>query len=301
MLIVALDPVLVVQGRAAMTETMAAMLLALGLAGLADGRLSGCVLGGALFGLLGLCRPSLLPGVALVGFGASMVPDQVAWSRRLLRLVLLGASCALVMSPWVIRNQIVLGSPILASTHGGFTLAMANDPRYYAEVVEGPADAIWAGPSLQAWFERAERLTQGLSEPEADAKLRRIAWEAIRAEPVGFVRAAWYKLGRFWAIRPSSTVYPQMICLVVAAWTVPLWILLVVGLLERRWWSWPGLAAPLLILALSLVHAVYWTDLRMRAPIVPAIALIAGSGLRRIWDLVESRRIGRSEPMGPRS
>ena len=36
-------------------------------------------------------------------------------------------------------------------------------------------------------------------------------------------------------------------------------------------------AAPLAILGLTIVHAFYWTDLRMRAPIVPAIALVAAS------------------------
>src|SRR5262249_22274687 len=36
-------------------------------------------------------------------------------------------------------------------------------------------------------------------------------------------------------------------------------------------------AAPMLVIGLTLVHAVFWTDLRMRAPIVPAIALIAAA------------------------
>ena len=31
----------------------------------------------------------------------------------------------------------------------------------------------------------------------------------------------------------------------------------------------------LIVAGLTLVHSVFWTDLRMRAPIVPAIALIA--------------------------
>ena len=30
-----------------------------------------------------------------------------------------------------------------------------------------------------------------------------------------------------------------------------------------------------MILGLTAVHSLYWTDLRMRAPIVPAIALVA--------------------------
>ena len=35
----------------------------------------------------------------------------------------------------------------------------------------------------------------------------------------------------------------------------------------------------LLILNFTLVHLVYWSNMRMRAPLVPLIALIAARGL----------------------
>ena len=37
----------------------------------------------------------------------------------------------------------------------------------------------------------------------------------------------------------------------------------------------------MLVIGLTVVHAFYWTDLRMRAPIVPALALIAAGGCGR--------------------
>ena len=63
----------------------------------------------------------------------------------------------------------------------------------------------------------------------------------------------------------------------MAVWTLPLWIALGLGLARRSLWRWPQIAAPLLVAGLSLVHTAFWTDLRMRAPIVPAIALVAAS------------------------
>ncbi len=33
------------------------------------------------------------------------------------------------------------------------------------------------------------------------------------------------------------------------------------------------------IVTLTLIHSVYWTDLRMRAPLVPALALLAATGV----------------------
>ncbi|MBV8316781.1 MAG: hypothetical protein JOZ53_17725, partial [Planctomycetaceae bacterium] len=87
--------------------------------------------------------------------------------------------------------------------------------------------------------------------------------------------AALARLRRFWGVAPSDAVYPRKLRLATAAWTIPLWIALVLGLSRRASWRWPKVAAPALLLALSAVHSVFWTDLRMRAPLVPVIALIA--------------------------
>lgn len=43
------------------------------------------------------------------------------------------------------------------------------------------------------------------------------------------------------------------------------------------WWF-------LLALSFTAVHAVYWTDMRMRAPLMPGVAVAAAAG---IWAMVE--------------
>jgi hypothetical protein len=48
--------------------------------------------------------------------------------------------------------------------------------------------------------------------------------------------------------------------------------------LMRPPWAW-GL---LMCLAFTAVHTVYWTDLRMRAPLIPFLGLLAGWGLARM-------------------
>ena len=37
----------------------------------------------------------------------------------------------LVLSPWAIRNQLQFGRPIVTTTHGGYTLLLANNPEFY--------------------------------------------------------------------------------------------------------------------------------------------------------------------------
>ena len=57
------------------------------------------------------------------------------------------------------------------------------------------------------------------------------------------------------------------------------WLLVIDGCLVsgRRPLAWTN--ALCVVLGLTVVHAFYWTDLRMRAPVVPALAGIAAAPL----------------------
>ena len=274
--VVAFDPVLAVQARSVMTETLAAFLIAATLAACTVAGPKGGFWGGIGFGLASLCRPSFLPAAILAGL-AGLVLGPGGPKGRLARAGWLGLATTVVLAPWAWRNERAFGEPIWTTTHGGYTLALANNPVYYADVLDGPAGSVWSGPNQAAWFEDVGRLTEGMSEPEADRLLRDEAARMLRERPGDFARASLARLGRLWGVAPSAAVYPRPSRIISATWTVPLWALLALGLLDRSSWRWPRVVAPSLLLALTLVHLAYWTDLRMRAPIVPAIALIAVS------------------------
>jgi len=272
--IVACDPVLVVQARAVMTETLSAFLLAATLAALTvDGRL-GAALGGMGFGLASLCRPSILPALILVA-GAAFVMGPGGWRRRARSAVVMVAAAVATMAPWAWRNARVLGEPVWTTTHGGYTLALANNPVYYAEVLDGPPGAVWSGPNQRRWWDDIGRETSGMTEPRVNRILLASGARMLVERPRDFARATLARLGRFWGVAPSGAVYPARLRLATALWTVPLWAALVLGSLRRDHWTWPRISALLCVAALTAVHAVFWTDMRMRAPIVPAIALIA--------------------------
>jgi 4-amino-4-deoxy-L-arabinose transferase-like glycosyltransferase len=275
--VVACDPALVVQGRSVMTETLAAFLLAAALAAVAGSTWRSAALGGLAYGLAALCRPSTLPAGGLTVVAALLARPGSA-RDRVERAGALAVATILVLVPWAWRNARELGEPVWTTTHGGYTLALANNPVYYSEVVYGPRGAVWSGGHQRAWFDRVNSQTAGMSEPEADRTLRSDALRFIAQHPVAFSHAALARLGRFWGVAPSGAVYPRWLRIATAVWTVPLWAALVLGLCRREQWAWPRVAAPMALLALSLVHAIYWTDLRMRAPLVPAIALIVAAG-----------------------
>jgi len=272
--VVALDPVLLVQGRAVMTETFAALLVAATLAGLSTRGAASPILGGVGFGLASLCRPSLLPGAALAALGA-LACGPGDRRARLGRAALLLLATTAMLAPWAWRNARALGRPVWTTTHGGYTLALANNPAYYEDVLDGPPGVVWSGPNQAAWFDSVGRTTLGMNEVEADRAMRDAAIATIRADPRRFVRASLARLGRFWGLAPSAAVYPGWLRLATAAWSAPLWVAAILGLARPGVRRWPGVVAPAIIMALTAVHTLYWTDQRMRAPLVPAIALIA--------------------------
>lgn len=277
--VAAADPVLVVQVRSLMTETLAACLLAGAAWGftLRGGR--GAAAGGLGLGLAALCRPSLLP-VALLTAAAGLVGGPIPFKDRLTWALTVLVATLAVLCPWAIRNARVLGEPVWTTTHGGYTLALANNPAYYADVLDGPPGAVWSGPNQAAWFRWVDAATAGLPELESDRLLRRAAVDLARAEPARFARATAARLGRFWGLVPASAVYPGPLRWATAAWALPVFVLAAIGAtrpVARRHGHRVAIAA---VVALTIVHAAYWTDLRMRAPLVPALALLAGAGFR---------------------
>jgi 4-amino-4-deoxy-L-arabinose transferase-like glycosyltransferase len=274
--IVAIDPVLAWQSCFIMTETFTAFLCASALAAMTLPCTRGSALGGVLLGLASLSRPSMLPGAVLVVF-AGLLVGPGGLRDRLARCGLLCLTLILVLSPWAIRNHLIFGEPVWTTTHGGYTLALANNEVYYRDVLNGPPGAVWMGHEQWLWWNSVNRDTSGMSEPQADRFLRNRVVELAIAQPLTFSRAGLKRLGRFWSLAPAVAVYSPIVRWATALWTLPLWIALVLGLGRRSLWRWPQIAAPLLVAGLSLVHALFWTDLRMRAPIVPAIALVAAS------------------------
>jgi len=273
-LVAACDPVLVWQSRSVMTETPAAFLTAASLAALCRPGWYGAVMGGLGFGLAALCRPSLLAG-AILTVTVALVVKPGAWRLRLARGGVLAVTLVMVLSPWMIRNDLVFGEPVWTTTHGGYTLALANNPVYYDEVLNGPPGRVWSGHDQWVWWDSVNRATAGMSELEADRYLRARVWKLARARPVDFGRAMLARLGHFWSVAPAASVYSGGARWATMAWTIPLWAAVCLGLVQPCLWRWPRIAAPMVAIGLTLVHVFFWTDLRMRAPIVPAIALVA--------------------------
>ncbi len=311
-LLVAIDPLLVQYTSLPMTETLCAALVAMWcwlVLEFPARRQAGDpirfwppLLHGAGLGLICLCRPGFL---AVAGIAALWMTWHIATAWRaggrrvvLRREVTAVLSCLiglmLVLGPWMVRNAIVMGKATPATTHGGYTLLLANNPVFYHEVAAQPWGTVWQGPSLHRWQVdlEAQMAAAGIrpdDEVSRDRWMYRQAWSHVRAEPGLFLRACLWRAVRFWDVAPWRM--PKGLSQILFWGTAGFYGLVSCGILiglarltRVEWITWRLLL--LLPLTLWLTHLLYWTDMRMRAPVIPILAVLAARG----FNLASVRR-----------
>ncbi|MDY0170221.1 MAG: glycosyltransferase family 39 protein [Thermoguttaceae bacterium] len=336
---VALDPILLAQSALVMSETLAALLVVLGV-WLLDRcthrpTVGNAALAGAAWGGVVLCRPGLLPFAALT---AILLPwlaatarnaemqrgskeekgkrgseeEQRRWRSAAQVFAGIVAGLAIVVGPWVVRNQVAFARPIAATTHGGYTLLLGNNPFFYEHLRSGRWFQAWDAEPFHDWWRR-QRLAAGLStsatgdsdsgvmhdaapqplsspavELQTDALAYRHAFAVIRRQPGTFAWSCLVRAGHFWSplpyrLSPDESSLRRAARYGVAAWYAAVFTLAAIGLgpvlfrengIRRSVFAWSLLAA----LALTAVHTFYWSNLRMRAPLIPLVAIAAAEG-----------------------
>ncbi len=334
-LFVGLDPILINQAVLVMTETLATLLAVVCLWQLTryshKPTLANALGAGALLGLAVLCRPTFLPWAGLLSL--VMLGTNIRWQWRLLSVAAFVFGMAVVMSPWVVRNyRAMYGQPILTTTHGGYTLLLANNDDFYDYLSEGKSDFAWQvdderirklpNDALFAMQDRAIKTLPPMSSGLAllfDARMnelfldrldRELALETIRRRPGMFAYACLVRVYYLWSPLPqrtstSESTYRALARYLTAFWYLGVYLLALVGIWKLRWrvlgtpWIW-GLT---LCLALTVIHAVYFSNLRMRAPLMPVVALLAAAAIPlsrpRCYDAPQRQKSGQVEEPGP--
>lgn len=292
--LVAVDPILLVFSAQLMTETLATFLAALALIALSRS-VTGpswpwSPLAGLLIGLCILCRPVFLTW--LVGV-AVLFPWLAMGPHRLRRLGILLAATAVTLAPWALRNYRVFGWPVISTTHGGFTLLLANNPSFYEYLRSAPWESTWDGRAtneqwVSAWqfFPMGAAHAQVPDEVANDRWAYREAFKNIRAEPAMFAYSCLARIGRLWNVLPHQTSPDEGTArrgkrYAVAVWYAFEFLLAAAGawFLRGKIFAHPWVWGMLMVLSTTAVHAFYWTDMRMRAPLAVVVALAAAHGL----------------------
>lgn len=304
----------------------------------------------------GLCRDGVMLGLVL-GLAYLCRPTFVVWAVLLIGYLMLLSTgvplrlaavlaivCGLFVGGWTLRNWRVIGHPIWATSHGGYTLLLANNPPLFDYVRDGAygeafdpepffaawrrweesdprTEAFWEfGPSSQEaiaaspdWGTRKPRRGDEVAE---DRLAQEAAKGAIARDPTGFLRACLFRWTRLLGPMPQQPTpvvnvgdearndsgksetpggrsddkgklvvgagrLPTLAVVAVTLYYVAITLLILCGLwrIGREVITPRYAAAVALVLSLLAVHTFYWCNLRMRAPAVPVLSIVAAIGL----------------------
>lgn len=241
---------------------------------------------GCWFGLAALCRPTIWA----FGILAGACVLAVALRRRLAGAnkesvprkrpaLIFGVTVLAVVSPWIIRNWVVLGHPTVMTTHGGYTILLGNNPVFYDEVVADRRQSVWSGDSLGEWQQSLEvelSAAGAVTERDRSRHLQQMAVDWIWRNPGSFFECAWLRVRRLWSPGPeNSSGIPQTISVTIRRYYQVTYLLVLAGLIRHRN-KWRNVWILLAFLAsLTLLHSVYWANARMRAPAIPVVSILA--------------------------
>ena len=320
--LVTIDPILLNQSSLVMTETMATWLAAFGLYALslweAKPSVGGAIRAGIVFGLACLCRPTFIPWLGLSA-AAMILLRFDSWKLSPLRpsaksSVALVVTAAIVISPWVLRNYLVLGVPKATTTHGGYTVLLGNNPSFYRYLRHAPRGTTWDSAELAAMWELRQYsaspndliwdLPHEVHAPpihrtefEDDAFAYSLARRYIKDEPGMFAYSCLVRVSRLWQLTPYNTSGSEstvrlLMRIVTGCWYSVLFLLAIVALLSIRTklLRSPYVWGFLLCVTFTAVHALYWSNMRMRAPLMPYVCLLAACGMSHISNRLRDRK-----------
>jgi hypothetical protein len=230
---------------------------------------------GFLLGLIGLVGNA---GLVLVVPTLFSLLYRRRPSRACIRtLLLIALSSGVVISPWLARNQNVLGAAVL-NTNGGFNLYLGNNPAAtgnFVSIADTPRGSTWEELRTTGEFRASDTLKQ-----EA------IAW--IRSHPGSFASLALKKLGLFWTVplhdgKGKTSIAEHIIRLCWAFQYLLLAGLVVASLLRRNLINEHTAVIWLALAAYTGVHMLFYVILRYREPVMPLVCVLAALSAEKLF------------------
>lgn len=223
---------------------------------------------GALFGLLALTGNAALSLVAVVALALVLTPALMA-QRVTMAMLMLSVTLA-ISSPWLVRNMLVIGAPVL-NTNGGFNLYLGNNPAatgMFVSISDTPRGPTWEALRKTGEVQASETLKQ-----EA------IAW--MRANPTEFVTLAAKKMAYFWTppFHEGKGEQSSAEKLVRILWAIQFLVLIAAAIgtvLIPRLRNRQVVLLWLAVACYTGVHVLFYVIFRYREPIMPVLAVMTG-------------------------
>jgi len=222
---------------------------------------------GVLLGLIALVGNAGLSLVSAVLFGFMYAPAR--WGKKVSLFIVTFVLAVLVAMPWALRNQHVLGAPVL-NTNGGFNLYLGNNPL---------ATGMFMSIADTPWGEKWHELRNEKGELAASETMRHEATTWIVTHPAAFFRLALRKIIYFWTPpwhegKGNLSVAEAMVRFL---WLLQFFILVGGALLSLFFLRLRPTQLGVLwtaIIAYSAVHMIFYVTFRYREPIMPLLCIL---------------------------
>jgi MFS family permease len=183
------------------------------------------ITGGALAGIAVLASPSVAPVIALLLVMGAWTFRQRMRAFPLYAALLMGVA-ALVLIPWMLRNELVLGSPIFVRSNLGLELMLSNNdlasPDYQTNFVHGLFGRYHPFANFDA---QAEEIRLGEAGFQRERMEQAKSW--IVSHPARFAQLTLERVGLFWfppMARISQTIWMGLQALLGIAGFILLWL-----------------------------------------------------------------------------
>jgi 4-amino-4-deoxy-L-arabinose transferase-like glycosyltransferase len=241
------------------------------------------ILAGTALGLAVLSRSAILVITLLVISGQTIESwHQHLKLRHTVQPALIIAGCLIViMTPWLLRNGLALGRPILGSSLASYNLYRHNHvigKNHYFRYV-GPEEAAQA---IEHLISRHPNLRGDENEAEMDLIYRSEALQIIRAHPAQYALLSAYRFFPLWfdwkiaeAYGRSTNRYAYLIMVLQAM----LLLLALVGIKKMGSLTWPLWGS---ILIISLAYMAVDARLLYLMPVMPLVISLSARGASKL-------------------
>lgn len=234
-----------------------------------------------------LTRATLAPFIPLAITWVALVGGHLR-SQRLWRAGLFACTLAVVVSPWLIRNSIVIGSPVITSQTGRL-LWVAQNPDTFASypsgLIDESRDVAFAAlkPDELAALDRASATEMGENRWYEQRAIEFMVEHPRQVVGRGLEKVA---AGFSWVFSPRKPFLQQVVYFLSYA---PILLLGIAGAaLARRSWR-DHLIIYLLFLSFVVVSAVFWAHTTHRTFLDVYLIVFASYAVCRIWQRLPFR------------
>ncbi len=247
------------------------------------------LLAGICWGMAIHCRPQLLLLLPIVLVVLVVMAARMARPQWMAAMRLWAVQCCIVavmIAPWMIRNAVVLGKPVMSTIAGHGWWGSHNTLTFHDASRRGD----WVKISeLEQRFGELPR-----TELAKDEEATRRGWASIAANLPRVPQLVMHKVGRF--VSPFTDTPNRMV-----RWAFALsWIAVIPLMLIGTWQAWRHARQSTFILLMPVLATfatvvLFYGSVRFRDSIAPLFIAMAGIGAAKVLSVIIGRSTGASE------